>query len=116
MSIFTTSAVALLAMAAPASGPAQCIDLGGSAIANAVSETGFVGALEDRCGATKQFAILGCHAIFVVGSFALGDARDLTVDLFHFLQQVLMLSPADDVIAFVEPHAQLDDLANSIND
>lgn len=74
MSIFTTSAVALLAMAAPTSGPAQCIDLGGSAIANAVSETGFVGALEGRLSGAARARVTGQRE----------TATGLELDMRHF--------------------------------
>lgn len=71
---------------------------------------------EDLLCPAKQLAILLLQSLFVVAAFARAEAGNLTRSLFHFLQQVLVLSPADGVIRFAKLHAQFDDLACSIND
>ena len=74
MSIFTTSAVALLAMATPATGPAQCIDLGGTGLAQAVSDTAFVGALAGELGGGARARVEGQRE----------TATGLELDMRHF--------------------------------
>lgn len=72
MSIFSTSAVALLAMASPA--PAQCINLGGTGLAQVVSETEFVGALSGKLGGGARASVEGQRE----------TATGLELDMRHF--------------------------------
>lgn len=74
MSIFSTTLTALLTMAAPATAPAQCIDLGGTGLANAINDTGFVASLDGRLSGGARASVAGQRQ----------TAAGLELDMRHF--------------------------------
>ena len=66
------------------------------------------GASQDALGVLEQLAILLLQSLFVVGTFAGGNAANLARDPVDVLEQVLVLTPSGQVQLVGQVDRQLD--------